>query len=203
MAIVWRRRVIFTRSSWRACAAAGAGAANAATSVDGVGAPLAAATTSSLVRRPSLPVPLILLGSMPSSRTRRRTEGESGRSLFSTCATDIGAAVVVIAGAIAAATGAGADAGALFPASMDPITAPTLTVAPSSTAYVPMMPATGEGTSIATLSVSRLAIGSSMATASPGFFNHWPRVASVIDSPNTGTLTSVLIILSSLGWRGS
>ena len=105
-------------------AAGFAGAAPAAT----------APSTSPLVTRPSLPVPLILLGSMPSSRTRRRTEGESGRSLFSTCATGMGAAVVVIAGAIAAATGAGAGADALFPASMDPITAPTLTVAPSSTA---------------------------------------------------------------------
>jgi hypothetical protein len=38
-----------------------------------------------------------------------------------------------------------------------------------------IVPATGEGTSTATLSVSRLAIGSSAATASPGFFSHWPR----------------------------
>jgi hypothetical protein len=35
------------------------------------------------------------------------------------------------------------------------------------------VPATGDGTSTLTLSVSRLAIGSSAATASPGFFSHW------------------------------
>jgi 2-oxoglutarate dehydrogenase E1 component len=52
-------------------------------------------------------------------------------------------------------------------------------------------PATGDGTSTATLSVSRLAIGSSALTGSPGFLIHWPRVASVIDSPKVGTMTSI------------
>src|SRR5687767_15464026 len=59
---------------------------------------------------------------------------------------------------------------------------------------------TGEGTSTATLSVSRLATGSSALTASPGFFSHWPSVASVIDSPSVGTLTSVVILIPSAGF---
>jgi hypothetical protein len=41
-------------------------------------------------------------------------------------------------------------------------------------------------TSIATLSVSRLAIGSSSFTASPGCLSHWPIVASDTDSPSVG-----------------
>jgi hypothetical protein len=57
------------------------------------------------------------------------------------------------------------------------MTAPTATVSPSLTSCSPITPATGEGTSTATLSVSRLAIGSSAFTGSPGFFSHWPSVA--------------------------
>ena len=53
------------------------------------------------------------------------------------------------------------------------MTAPTSTVSPSLTSCSLSVPATGDGTSTATLSVSRLAIGSSAATASPGFFSHW------------------------------
>src|SRR3546814_12225028 len=37
-------------------------------------------------------------------------------------------------------------------------------------------------------------MGSSAFTASPGFFSHWPRVASVMDSPSVGTTTSVAIL---------
>ena len=66
------------------------------------------------------------------------------------------------------------------------ITAPTATVSPTLTSCSPITPATGEGTSTATLSVSRLAIGSSAATGSPGCFSHSPSVASVIDSPERG-----------------
>ena len=40
------------------------------------------------------------------------------------------------------------------------------------TAWAPITPATGLGTSTDTLSVSRLAIGSSTATLSPGCFSH-------------------------------
>src|SRR5581483_4358702 len=74
---------------------------------------------------------------------------------------------------------------------MRAITAPTATVSPSWTNCSVRTPATGEGTSTLTLSVSRLAIGSSAATASPGFLSHWASVPSVIDSPSAGTSTSV------------
>src|SRR3546814_8184824 len=62
-----------------------------------------------------------------------------------------------------------------------------------------MTPATGEGTSTATLSVSRLAIGSSTATASPGCLSHWLSVASVTDSPMAGTLISLAISVDPSG----
>ena len=65
--------------------------------------------------------------------------------------------------------------------------APTATVSPSATSCSVRTPATGAGTSTLTLSVSRLAIGSSAATASPGFFSHCASVPSVIDSPSVGT----------------
>src|SRR3954447_21140201 len=76
---------------------------------------------------------------------------------------------------------------------MRAITAPTATLSPSWTSCSVSTPATGDGTSTLTLSVSRLAIGSSWATASPGFFSHWASVPSVIDSPSAGTSTSVAI----------
>src|SRR5438270_2950060 len=77
---------------------------------------------------------------------------------------------------------------------MRAMTAPTATVSPSPTNCSVSTPATGDGTSTLTLSVSRLAIGSSAATASPGFFSHWASVPSVIDSPRAGTSTSVATV---------
>src|SRR5207342_2919792 len=77
-------------------------------------------------------------------------------------------------------------------------TAPTATLSPSLTSCSVSTPATGDGTSTLTLSVSRLAIGSSAATASPGFFSHWASVPSVIDSPSAGTSTSVATCFPSL-----
>ena len=56
--------------------------------------------------------------------------------------------------------------------------------------------AAGAGTSMVTLSVSSSTSGSSTATASPGFLNHLPMVASVIDSPSVGTRTSAMARLS-------
>ena len=55
---------------------------------------------------------------------------------------------------------------------MRAMTAPTATLSPCSASCSVSTPATGEGTSTLTLSVSRLAIGSSAFTASPGFFSH-------------------------------
>src|SRR4051812_36482793 len=84
-ATVWRRRVIRTRSSRRSPEglAGGGGGGGAGGGGGGTAASesrlLAAARTSSLVSRPSLPVPLIFEGSSPCSSTRRRTEGDKVR----------------------------------------------------------------------------------------------------------------------------
>ena len=58
-------------------------------------------------------------------------------------------------------------------------------------------PAAGAGTSSVTLSVSSSTSGSSPATVSPTFLNHWPTVASVTDSPRVGTRISVAIVFLS------
>ena len=63
---------------------------------------------------------------------------------------------------------------------------PTSTVSPSLNKCFPIKPSDGAGTSMATLSVSRATIGSSASTLSPGFFSHFPIVASDIDSPSSG-----------------
>ncbi len=55
------------------------------------------------------------------------------------------------------------------------------------------MPATGEGTSTETLSVSSSHSISSWATASPSFLNQVETVASVTLSPSVGTITSVIL----------
>ena len=185
-AIVWRRRVMRTRSSLRPVEAATDGVATGVSAAGALTAVAAAVATSSLVSRPSLPVPLIVAGSTPCSSTARRTDGESAAG-----ASALAAGAGAVAGAAAAA---GVAAATPSPASTVAIIAPTCTVSPTCTACCPITPATGEGTSTETLSVSRLAIGSSAATLSPGCLSHSPRVASVIDSPSVGTRTSVAIL---------
>ena len=91
--------------------------------------------------------------------------------------------------------GVGLTGEAAPPSAMMPSSAPTSTVSPSLTEISPKVPAAGAGTSTETLSVSNSTIGSSMATASPGFFNHWPTVASLTDSPRVGTRISFAMIL--------
>ncbi len=182
-------RVILTRSVLREPAAEGADTAGADAAGAGAGASFAfaAASTSSLVRRPSLPVPLMVVGSTPCSSTARRTAGDIVME-------DASPAVsAVAAGAGLSSLAAAGFAAAEAPSSTVAITAPTSTVSPTATLCPASTPATGEGTSIATLSVSRLAIGSSTATASPGCFSHSPTVASVTDSPSVGTVISVAI----------
>src|SRR5246127_3137696 len=199
-AMVWRSRVIFTRSS-RAASSAGDGARTctaAAGWLTGVGAEAAfsiAASMSPLVTRPSLPEPGTVAASIPLSADNRRTDGASGASA--------GGALVAGAGAAAGGGGAAmavglADAEAgLAPAApslIRPSSAPTATVSPSLAAISPSTPAEGAGTSIVTLSVSSSTKGSSTATASPAFLNQRPMVASVTDSPSVGTRISVMTL---------
>ena len=199
-AMVWRSRVIRTRSS-REASSGGDGARTctaAAGWLIGVGCEAAfsiAASMSPLVTRPSLPLPGTVEASTPLSADSLRTDGASGASAGAPSPQGLAAA----AGA-AAFAGAAAAAGFAPPAPsvIWPSSAPTATVSPSLATMSPSTPAAGAGTSIVTLSVSSSTSGSSTATVSPGFLNHLPMVASVTDSPRVGTRISVMIVSS---WR--
>src|ERR1700754_2070865 len=182
-----RMRVIATRSSGRL---PGVGlAAGAAAAAGAALPPLPALTRSSLVTRPSRPVPATFDGSMFSSTATRRPAGESS----STPAGAAGASALAAFGASAAA-GAAAGAGAAAAAAPSSITAMTwllVTVEPSSNLISFSTPSTGEGTSSTTLSVSRSSRFSSRLTASPAFLCQVAMSASETDSGRTGTLTSM------------
>ena len=201
-AMVWRSRVIFTRSS-RAASSAGDGARTwtaAAVAATGVGAAAArsiAASMSPLVTRPSLPVPGTVDASSPDSVESFRTDGASGASATLVAGLAAAGAAAGLAAAVADGAAAGFAAGvavlaAPAPSLIWPSTAPTATVSPSLAAISLSTPAAGAGTSIVTLSVSSSTSGSSTATASPGCLNHLPMVASVTDSPSVGTRISVM-----------
>src|SRR5437879_6019658 len=156
---------------------------------------------SPLVTRPSLPEPGTVAASMPVSAAILRTDGASGASVGGG-----GAFGAAAAGAAAAADGGGGGAAALAgaaaglaaapaaPSLICPSKAPTATVSPSLALISPSVPADGAGTSMVTLSVSSSTSGSSTATASPGFLNQRPMVASVTDSPSVGTRISVMVV---------
>src|SRR5215475_890908 len=196
--MVWRSRVIFTRSS-RAASSAGEGArtcTEAAGWLTGVGADAAfsiAASMSPLVTRPSLPEPGTVEASTPLSAESLRTDGASGASGGGAFAAGAGAAAGGGAAGLAAAGAAAALAAPAAPSLIWPSSAPTATVSPSLAMISPSTPADGAGTSIVTLSVSSSTSGSSTATASPAFLNQRPMVASVTDSPSVGTRISVMV----------
>ena len=77
--------------------------------------------------------------------------------------------------------------------SMMASSAPTSTVSSAWTLMVFRTPATGEGTSVSTLSVDTSNRGSSASTRSPSCLIHRVMVPSVIDSPSSGILTGVAI----------
>ena len=77
--------------------------------------------------------------------------------------------------------------------STTPNSEPTFTVLPFLIFISDKIPATGEGTSTFTLSVSSSTNASSFSIWSPIFFNHLETVASVILSPNVGTIIFLLI----------
>ncbi len=182
--MVWRRRVIFTRSS-RAASSAGTGARGAgagAVVVLADGADLAAAAafcTSSFMIRPSRPVPFTWLSSRPASAIAFLAEGA--------CSTSLPCAPVASGFASALAAGAAAPAPPwVITASLPPAS----TVAPSSNRISAITPPTGAGTSTDTLSVSSSHSISSADTVSPTFLNQVDTVASVTLSPRLGTITS-------------
>ena len=150
------------------------------------------------------------------SLTKRRTTGDNKRLSLPAAgaAAGTGAATTGVATGAGAATGAattgagaasttgaGAAAGGAAttaPASpTTPITAPTGTVSPSGTRISVKTPATGEGTSVSTLSVDTSNKGSSAATVSPTFLNHRVMVPSVTVSPSCGRVTSAMTFLLS------
>ena len=93
------------------------------------------------------------------------------------------------------AAGALAGSGSAALEMSPPMTAnwpPACTVLPSAARICSKTPAAGAGTSTLTLSVSNSQSISSCVTVSPGFLYQVETVASVTDSPNTGTITAVV-----------
>ena len=167
--------------------------------------------TSSLVTRPSDPVPATWLRSRLFSFAMRRTSGEERCRSPDPCANGVGAnsvfGVTVAERAWGAAT-AGVDAGGVAAAGAEAfapeavpatpeapeITATTVltsTVSPAGVLISVSTPATGEGISASTLSVEISNSGSSFSTLSPTFLSHLVMVPSKIDSPIWGIITSV------------
>ncbi len=147
--------------------------------------------------RPSRPVPWTRAISMPVSATSRRTAGESGAprpSLFDRLAVSPAAGSAGFTGWV----GLGSSAAALgtatpapWPDSMIASFVPTLTVSPAATSILSRVPATSDGTSVATLSVSISTNNSSIATLSPSFLCQAATVPSSTVSPNCGMMTSI------------
>ena len=150
---------------------------------------------------------------MPLSAESLRTEGASGASagaavsglgrsssgpaLIGFVVSDLRSGrPVVLSAAMPCVLAAAGFAGAL-PSAICPSSAPTATVSPSLATSSASVPAEGAGTSMVTLSVSSSTSGSSTDTASPGFLNHFPIVASVTDSPSVGTRISVMVLFLS------
>ena len=68
--------------------------------------------------------------------------------------------------------------------------APTATVASTGTSMLRIVPDTGDGISVSTLSVETSRSASSTVTVSPTFFNQRVTVPSVTDSPSAGIATT-------------
>src|SRR5690606_37965836 len=77
-------------------------------------------------------------------------------------------------------------------------TAPTSAVSSSGTKISSRTPATGDGTSVSTLSVETSSKGSSTSILSPTFFNQRVTVPSVTLSPSAGSTTDSLIVRSQI-----
>ena len=98
-------------------------------------------------------------------------------------------------GSGAAGGGGGSDAAGTGAAASEPRRAstwPTSTRSPSLARISESTPATGEGTSVSTLSVDTSNSASSRATSSPTCLNHRVTVPSVTVSPSWGIVTSTM-----------
>src|SRR5262245_23902348 len=145
--------------------------------------------------RPSLPVPAIARGSSVCSASNLRTTGESLSSGKDLARGDAGPRAGAWPSLAVDAIGAAAPADAPEAAEdADPdsrITAsraPTLAVVPSATMISATTPATGEGISVLTLSVSTSNKVSSALIESPTFLYHLVTVPSATVSPSCGMI---------------
>src|SRR3989442_5906125 len=167
------------------------------------------ASMSSLVMRPSGPLPRTVARSMACSAASFRASGETfNRSVASVGAAAAGAEV---GRAGPAATGAGAGAGCAARADRGrgwtfcpgaPITAmlaPTGALFPSSTRISSRTPPSSASISTLTLSVSISAMASPLAMGSPGRFFQFRTFPSVIASPIFGMMTSATGLPSNYG----
>ena len=164
-------------SDGRGLAGAAGLASTGTASTSAAGAAAKWLTTSSLVRRPPLPVPAMSAGLSLFSASRRVTAG-----LWSPA----GAA----AAPLPAAAGWAAGAVAAPPSSMRATVSPIWTVAPSGLTRR-RTPAAGLGTSTLALSVSSSQSGSSAVTWAPSALCHLISTASRTESPSPGMSTLV------------
>ena len=181
-----------------------------------VGPAAMAASTSCLVMRPPVPVPAIDDRSSSCSAASLRTNGErtwergprscsAGAAVAAAaagawaaggaaCGVGTGSAVETAgtsaagssAESAASAAGVAGDAAAPSPESISASSVPTATVSPSGTRIFVTVPATGEGTSVSTLSVEISKSGSSRSIVSPSCLSHFRMVPSMIVSPSCG-----------------
>src|ERR671913_997046 len=175
---------------------------------------------SFLVTRPPVPVPGISAISTPCSSARRRTTGEervrrrvSAPSIWPRPLPSLSAETVARCPSVRFAAGwasvpeAGnssvGESAATFScggasaaweslsSATSAISVPTSTVEPSETRNFSIVPATGEGNSALTLSVSTSARGSSISTSSPSDLSQRVMVPSVTLSPSCGIVTGL------------
>ena len=180
--------------------------------------PRTALRTSFLVIRPPKPVPLTEARSIPFSAAKRATTGEMPARVPRACAGGSSGSVLSGSGALVSLTtlpiettltpctsvpirsrltgsesrsSDGSEDASSFGASSASISAiatPMETVSPGPTSIFVIVPAAGEGSSIATLSVTISTNGSNFSTAWPGLTSHSPITASTTDSPTWGNL---------------
>ena len=183
---------------------------------------LTCALTSSIVIRPPGPVPATSKISAPSSRARRRTDGDAGAGLRSggvsssiptggafraTGAAGFGDGTAAGAGAgsgggvgsvAVGGGGSGAAATAAPSVSIRAITAPIFTVSPSLARTSVIVPLTGDGISTTALSVSNSIMPSSTSTRSPTLTRIATTCPDSIFSPTSGTRDFLDHIIPSL-----
>src|SRR5215218_9806560 len=122
-----------------------------------------------------------------------RGVGVAGPASFATGWASVSAAGNSSVGAASAtfSRGGASVAGESPSAATRTISVPTSTVAPSETRNFSILPATGEGSSAFTLSVSTSARGSSTSTSSPSALSQRVMVPSVTLSPSCGIVTGL------------